>query len=78
MVFYRCRSTGVLLALIVLDDYSGSIASRTCNHSTSKELLQSEDGVGPNMCYLRDSVMASHLLVNGGSGLTKEWAICVI
>ena len=35
--------------------------------------------IGPNMCYLRDSITASHLLVNDGLGLTKEWGnICYL
>ena len=52
--------------IIVVQLYQKYIAT------TSKELLQSEGGVGPNMYYLRDSMMASHLFVNGGSDLTKE------
>ena len=52
--------------------HSGSVAPETHNHSINKELLQGKDGVRPNIYQVWDSMMALHLLVNGGSSSTKE------
>ena len=56
-----------------MTNHSDSVASRTCNHSISKELLQGKNGVGPNIYQVRDPIMALYLLVNDGSDLIKEY-----